>query len=352
MPDTPTTRLGLYKSASDGSEDVNYTTDIGQNLDRLDAAAGFQPVTSTTRPSSPYSGKPIMETDTSFRTYFSNGTAPASASWVQIPNSSSTFNADLDLTGGRQLNIGGSGSAASIAVLASAAGDDILSTRVSGDTQNRHLIEADGTTLWGPGGSIAPDVNLFRSAANTLKTDDSFVIGGDLRLVGGATVYRNKPASVTTVANTTAETVVASLTIPANDAVVGAIYRIRVVTGISFLASATMTWRLRLGGLAGTLLAQMGATTLSGTAQTDKESCVEADVICVSTGASGTWFAAFQERRNSTQTGSVADIQMNYSDGTVVRDTTASADLVVTADWGAASASNTLTAYAIMERVA
>lgn len=52
MPDTPTTRLGLYKSLADGSELVSYTTDIGQNLDRLDLAAGFQVVTSSTRPSS------------------------------------------------------------------------------------------------------------------------------------------------------------------------------------------------------------------------------------------------------------------------------------------------------------
>lgn len=397
MPDAPTTRLGLYKSLSDGSELVNYTLDIGQNWDKVDAAAGFQVVTSSTRPSSPYSGKGITESDTTYRTYFSNGTAPASASWVQIPNSSSTFNADLDLTSGKQLNIGASSSTASLAVLAAATGDDILSTRITGDTQNRHLVEADGATYWGPGGSTAPDVKLYRNAADELKTDDSLTIAASLTVGGtpslgsgagvislrnaatapttnpstgvvlyseaGVPKWRNPQglisrivgsqlATVATVANTTTETAVATLTIPANDAVVGAIYRIRVLGNISFLASATMTWRARLGGTGGTQLAQMGATTLSGTPQTNKEFCVEADVICVSTGGSGTWFAALQERRNSTQTGSVGEVQLNYSDGTVVRDTTASNDLVVTAVWGAASGSNTLTAYAVMERVA
>src|SRR5690349_3133674 len=117
MPDPSTSRLALYKSKSDGSELVSYTQDLGQNWDKLDAAAGYASCTSSTRPSSPYSGKPIMETDTSYRTYFSNGTSPASASWVQIPNSSSTFNADLDLTSGKQLNIGSSSSTASIAVV-------------------------------------------------------------------------------------------------------------------------------------------------------------------------------------------------------------------------------------------
>lgn len=195
MPDAPTTRLGLYKSLSDGSEDVNYTQDIGQNWDKVDAAAGFQVVTSSTRPSSPYSGKGIAESDTTYRTYFSNGTAPASASWVQIPNSSSTFNADLDLTSGKQVNIGASSSTASLAVLTAAAGDDILSTRITGDTQSRYLVEADGATYWGPGGSTAPDTKLYRSAADTLRTDDSFIVGTNLTVSGNTTITGNLTVS-------------------------------------------------------------------------------------------------------------------------------------------------------------
>lgn len=190
MPDTPTPRLGLYKSASDGSELVNYTQDIGQNLTLLDAAVGYQSCTSSTRPSSPYSGKPIMETDTAYRTYFSNGTSPASASWVQIPNSSSTFNADLDLTSGKQLNIGSSSSTASIAVLATATTDDIISTRISGDTVSRYLVEADGAQYWGPGGSAPVDTNLYRSAANTLKTDDGLIVTGTLSSATSGITYK------------------------------------------------------------------------------------------------------------------------------------------------------------------
>lgn len=360
MPDPSTTRLALYKSKSDGSELVSYTTDIGQNWDKVDAACGYQIVTSSTRPSSPYAGKPIAESDTTYRTYFSNGTAPASASWVEIPNSSATFNNNLKIAATKQINFGASSSIANIATLTTATTDDIISTRITGDTQSRFLIEADGATYWGAGGASAPDVTLYRSAANTLRTGDNLTVdlnlsvSGDLKLVGGTTTHRNQLATAAgvTVANTTTETVVGTMTIPAADAVAGAIYRARMVANVSFLASATLNWRARLGGVAGTLLANAGPTTLSGTGQTTKESAISVDLVCVSTGASGTWFAMLQEVRNTTQTGSVGEVQLGSSDGTVIADTTISEGFVITAQWGAASASNTLSARVIFERVA
>jgi hypothetical protein len=139
VPDPSTTRLGLYKSKSDGSELVNYSQDIGQNWDRVDAAVGFQAVTSSTRPSSPYSGKAIMETDTSYRTFFSNGTSPASGSWVELPNSSGTFGSNLKLASSAQLTIGA-------------------------------------------------DVNIFRNAANVLRTNDALIVDGTLTASSSLTV--------------------------------------------------------------------------------------------------------------------------------------------------------------------
>jgi hypothetical protein len=167
----------MYKSLPDGSELVDYSQDIGQNLDKIDAAVGFQVVTSTTRPSSPYAGKPIAESDTTYRTYFSNGTAPASASWVEIPNSSGTFNNNLKISAGKQINFGASGSTAYLAVLTTAAADDILATRVTGDTVSRFLLEADGSHSWGPGGASAADITLTRGAANRLD-----LAGADFRI--------------------------------------------------------------------------------------------------------------------------------------------------------------------------
>lgn len=183
MPDTPTTRLGLYKSLPDGSELVNYSQDIGQNLDLIDAAAGFQACTSTTRPSSPYSGKGIRETDTA-RTYVHNGSSPASGGWVQIPNSASTFDADLDLTSGKQLNIGGSGSSAPIATVLPATTTNMISSRVTGDTASRWFVNADGSTSWGPGGASAIDITLSRSGTSTLNLTGSLTLAGNLTASG------------------------------------------------------------------------------------------------------------------------------------------------------------------------
>lgn len=184
MPDPSTTRLALYKSKSDGSELVSYTQDIGQNWDRVDAAAGFQACTSSTRPSSPYSGKPIMETNTSYRSYFSNGTSPASASWVEIPNSSGTFGGNLTLASGSSLSIGAatltrsSGGALNLNTnyqrTGAASTDVAYSALVTGDPSDRVRIYTSGKIEIGPG-NAALDVNLYRSAANTLTTDDDFV---------------------------------------------------------------------------------------------------------------------------------------------------------------------------------
>lgn len=46
-------------------------------------------------------------------------------------------------------------------------------SRVTGDTTGRFTVLADGNMSWGPG-NAGRDVNLYRSAANTLTTDDNF----------------------------------------------------------------------------------------------------------------------------------------------------------------------------------
>lgn len=60
-----------------------------------------------------------------------------------------------------------------------AASDSGLRASVSGDTHDRFIVQADGGQSWGPGNG-AVDTNLYRSAANTLKTDDSLVVTGDI----------------------------------------------------------------------------------------------------------------------------------------------------------------------------
>jgi hypothetical protein len=339
VPDPSTTRLALYKSKSDGSELVNYSQDIGQNWDRVDAAVGFQIVTSSTRPSTPYSGKAIAESDTG-RLYYSNGTLPASASWVEIASNGASFT----MTGTRTVTLNGTANTTTKYV-----------ALVAGDTFNRFEQTADGTMNWGPG-NAATDVVLARTGTSTLGTasGDHFKVGGDLKLVNGATTYRNAlgPTSVTTVANTLTETVIATGTIPAADAVAGAIYRLKAWGIASVTGTPNFSLTARLGGVAGTAMGNLGPTPASS-GVTAKAWTAEFELVCVTTGASGTWFprfAMFQNISVATVIGSNHQIQQTAA---VTRDTTASNAMVITWTWGTASSSNTATCQGyIFERVA
>ncbi|MGI5292782.1 hypothetical protein ACQEVF_57055 [Nonomuraea polychroma] len=72
-------------------------------------------------------------------------------------------------------------------------------TQLAADTTGRMVVYADGSIEWGPG-NAARDTNLYRSAADTLKTDDSFHIGGAFRHLGTSLGFYNAiPAAKPTV---------------------------------------------------------------------------------------------------------------------------------------------------------
>ncbi len=55
------------------------------------------------------------------------------------------------------------------------AGENALSLRTPSDTTASHwFVNVDGTMNWGPGGTTATDTNLYRSAADHLKSDSKF----------------------------------------------------------------------------------------------------------------------------------------------------------------------------------
>ncbi len=54
------------------------------------------------------------------------------------------------------------------------ASSEALRTKVAGDSNARMSMDAGGKITWGTG-SASGDVTLYRSAANTLKTDDTLV---------------------------------------------------------------------------------------------------------------------------------------------------------------------------------
>jgi len=55
-----------------------------------------------------------------------------------------------------------------------AASSEAIRTKVAGDSNARMSMDAGGKITWGAG-SASGDVTLYRSAANTLKTDDTLV---------------------------------------------------------------------------------------------------------------------------------------------------------------------------------
>lgn len=292
---------------------------------------------------------------------------------------------------------------------AAAAATIVTNYRVTGDTVSRQTVAADGKMSWGLGGSTATDVTLFRSAAGILAVGGELqaqnataglvalasVIGantfdswrayadgkqewgtgavtrdtnlyrtgvgilttdGDLN-VGGALQFAAGPrkktiiSTATTLGTSATETVIATMSIPAGDLAVGSAFRFKIHGNISFLASATITYKVRWGGVAGTNMGTIGPITLSATAQTNKEMVLEAYWQVRTISATGTVFGNLIHTGSGDVTTAVGDTLIGSSDGAVTIDTTAATTIVVTAQWGASSASNTLTAYATMERL-
>lgn len=319
---TATARLGIR--LPDPTDLVNVTTDLNAGMSALDAAVGYEVVTSL--PAGPYSGKAITVSTDSYRTYFSNGTAPASGSWVEIPNSSGTFGSNLKLASGAQLTIGG-------------------------------------------------DVNLFRNAANVLRTNDALTVDGATTLsstlavtgtstftglatfnggvtVGnssnfkiGSAVFRPKLSSQTTVSNTTTETAIATLTIPANDAAVGAVYRIHAWGTLAVTGTPAITFRSRIGGAAGTTIVTLISALAVRSGATDGFWSMDLKVAFTSigSGTSANIATEFQGVHNfTTSVSTYTQVGPIISNGTGGFDSTTSQDLVIDALWGTASASNTV----------
>lgn len=184
---TETSRVGLHQPAP--TDLVNVTTDLNDNMDRLDAAVGFENVSDF--PAAPFAGKAI---NFGSYAYFHNGTSPASGGWVQLLTPA-TFNSNILVASGKYVSVGG-GSIfnTSFGATRTTATDSAFAAGVSNDSNPRISIAADGKISWGPGSSTAVDTNLYRSAADTLKTDDSFHVGATLRHLGSSLGFYNATA--------------------------------------------------------------------------------------------------------------------------------------------------------------
>jgi hypothetical protein len=178
---TTTSRLALYKPADDGSEPIDISTDINQNLDKIDAAIGFIPATSSTPPAVPFAGMARQDSDTG-RAYYRNS---ANSSWVQIVNEGSTFNADVVMVSGKKLGIGRTPSTV-IDVEHTSTGSLPAQWRVTGDTEPRVRLAWDRLEFGT--GAATPAVEIYRAGTNELATPNDLTVAGELNVSGLTTL--------------------------------------------------------------------------------------------------------------------------------------------------------------------
>ena len=167
-----------------------------------DAPAWALLCTSASRPATPGNGDLILETDTNKLMLRSAGV------WTHVGTAQAGFTIDAT----KQLNIGGSAVlTAAIAVKMAATSDYILDSRPGAEAASRFRIRASGQLEWG-GGSVAADTFLYRTAADFLRTDSSFMAAGWADSSLAATVNNVQITTGTTTSGTYTPTLTSGTT--------------------------------------------------------------------------------------------------------------------------------------------
>ena len=153
-------------------------------------------------------------------------------------------------------------------------------------------------------------------------------------------------ADGTAIANTTTETIIfPNITIPANYMQDGRVLRLRAFGKLSTTATPTITFAARWGGVGGTLLATTEALT-NGSGVTNVNWSAEALIQTRSNGSTGTLLVMGECGVHTSATAiaqNIFSVSGYDAPAAVTADLTADTALSFTADWSAASASNTLT---------
>lgn len=153
-------------------------------------------------------------------------------------------------------------------------------------------------------------------------------------------------ADGTAIANTTTEAIIfPNVTIPANYMQDGRCLRMRAYGKLSTTGTPTITFAIRWGGVGGTILANTEAITCANGASNTMWS-IEAYIQTRTNGSSGALLVSGDCTVNltaSTQTSQAFGVSGFDAPAQVTVDLTQDTSLSLTADWSAASASNTLT---------
>lgn len=166
----------------------------------------------------------------------------------------------------------------------------------------------------------------------------------------------------TAIANSTTETIVfPNVTIPANYLADGRWLRVTARGRLSTTGTPTIRFRLRLGGVAGTVVWDSGTITCGSGVTASLWSIPLLDLIVRSNGATGTVFsggetiigAALAPTVGSATGAAAVGVFGSAGDDTpaaVTVDLTADQAMSLTALWSAASASNTLTGHQLFTK--
>lgn len=154
-------------------------------------------------------------------------------------------------------------------------------------------------------------------------------------------------ADGTAIANLNTEQLVFPVVrLPANFMADGRSIRLRAYGKLSTTGTPTIIFRVRLGGLAGTLVA-LAPTLTMGSGVSNVVWSLEVMLQVRTNGASGTVIAFGDVSVNTASTPTVVAASFGVAGyntpATATVDFTADQDLAITAQWSAASASNTLT---------
>ncbi|MFJ8538188.1 glycoside hydrolase family 55 protein [Streptomyces sp. NPDC093591] len=146
-----------------------------------------------------------------------------------------------------------------------------------------------------------------------------------------------------TVTNTVAETVLHTLTVPGSDASAGSVYEICAWGNADWPVTTvpTITLRLRVGGLAGDVLATV-VITCPSTAGTAAGWRADGKVLLTSVGAAANWRGNLLVADSIATALSSNPIAVSDSNAGATRSSTSTQDLVITGQWSAAAAANVL----------
>lgn len=152
--------------------------------------------------------------------------------------------------------------------------------------------------------------------------------------------------------NTTAETLLTAVTVPANYSLAGTVYRLTAYGTVVQATSTTptITFRSRISGLTGPAFATTAFTAASNASPTARPWRLELNVSVIQQGPSpaGQWLGNMFSSSSITSTGALPSTAPSVRlDGTAIqtRDTTVNQDLVLTVQWDSASSSNSCTMH-------